>query len=40
VKDVGPEDVTGHDIEDFGAEWYLVSPAGEPVHSEAPGAQG
>ena len=22
-------DVTGHDIEDFGAEWYLVTPEGE-----------
>jgi predicted lipoprotein with Yx(FWY)xxD motif len=40
VKDVGPEDVTGQDVEDFGAEWYLVSPSGEPVQAEGPGAQG
>lgn len=30
VKDVGPEgEVAGHDIEDFGHRWYLVSPTGE-----------
>jgi predicted lipoprotein with Yx(FWY)xxD motif len=26
VKDQNPGDATGHDIEDFGAEWYLVTP--------------
>lgn len=33
VKDVGPQEVTGHDIEDFGAEWYLVAPSGEEAHA-------
>jgi predicted lipoprotein with Yx(FWY)xxD motif len=33
VKDVGPEAVTGHDVEDFGQEWYLVAPSGDEVHS-------
>src|SRR5918996_4968932 len=27
VRDVGPDAVTGHDIEDFGEEWYLVTPS-------------
>jgi predicted lipoprotein with Yx(FWY)xxD motif len=36
VKDVGPEgEVAGHDIEDFGEEWYLVSPSGTEVHATA-----
>lgn len=29
-----PGDVTGQDIEEYGAEWYLVSPQGETVHAE------
>jgi predicted lipoprotein with Yx(FWY)xxD motif len=29
AKDQAPGDTTGHDIEDFGAEWYLITPAGE-----------
>ena len=32
VKDQGPGDTTGHDIEDFGAEWYLLTPQGEKAH--------
>lgn len=34
AKDVGSDRVTGQDIEDFGAEWYLVTPAGEEVHAD------
>jgi predicted lipoprotein with Yx(FWY)xxD motif len=29
AKDQAPGDTTGHDIEDFGAEWYLLTPEGE-----------
>ena len=29
VQDQAAGDTTGHDIEGFGAEWYLVTPAGE-----------
>lgn len=29
AKDQAPGDTTGHDIEDFGAEWYLLTPGGE-----------
>jgi predicted lipoprotein with Yx(FWY)xxD motif len=29
AKDQAPGDTTGHDIEDFGAEWYLITPQGE-----------
>jgi predicted lipoprotein with Yx(FWY)xxD motif len=29
AKDQAPGDTTGHDIEDFGAEWYLITPKGE-----------
>ena len=32
VKDQNPGDTTGQDVEGFGAEWYLVSPQGEPIH--------
>jgi predicted lipoprotein with Yx(FWY)xxD motif len=32
AKDQNPGDVTGHDIEDFGAEWYLLTPEGEKAH--------
>ena len=31
VKDQGPGQTTGQDIEGFGGEWYLVSPSGEIV---------
>jgi predicted lipoprotein with Yx(FWY)xxD motif len=34
VKDQQAGDIKGQDIEGFGAEWYLVSPAGEKVHGE------
>ena len=29
VDDKTPGDTKGHDIEEFGAEWYLVTPEGE-----------
>jgi predicted lipoprotein with Yx(FWY)xxD motif len=29
--DAAPGEVNGHDIEDSGGEWYLVTPAGERV---------
>jgi predicted lipoprotein with Yx(FWY)xxD motif len=29
VEDTGPGETKGHDIEEFGAEWYLVTPDGE-----------
>lgn len=38
VKDQRPGQTTGHDIEDFGAEWYLLRPEGEKVGEVA--AQG
>lgn len=28
AKDFGPNEATGQDVEDFGAEWYLVTPKG------------
>ncbi|ARS35006.1 hypothetical protein CA264_05875 [Pontibacter actiniarum] len=35
VKDSGAGQTTGQDIEDYGAEWYLVTPSGEKVHAES-----
>jgi len=32
AKDQSPGDTMGQDIEGFGAEWYLLTPAGEKVH--------
>jgi len=29
VEDSGPGETKGHDIEEFGAEWYLLTPEGE-----------
>ncbi len=29
AKDQASGDTTGHDIKDFGAEWYLLTPEGE-----------
>lgn len=29
AEDTGPGETKGHDIEEFGAEWYLVTPEGE-----------
>lgn len=29
AKDTAPGDTKGHDIEEFGAEWYLLTPSGE-----------
>ena len=40
VKDRAPGQTTGHDIEDFGAEWYLLTPDGEKVGEGANQAQG
>jgi predicted lipoprotein with Yx(FWY)xxD motif len=37
AKDFGPREATGQDVEDFGAEWYLVTPQGEKVGNEAEG---
>lgn len=37
AKDFGPREATGQDVEDFGAEWYLVTPAGEKVGHAAEG---
>lgn len=34
VQDQGAGQTSGQDVEGFGAEWYLVSPQGEPVHAE------
>jgi predicted lipoprotein with Yx(FWY)xxD motif len=30
-EDFGPGDTNGHDVEEFGGEWYLLSPAGTPI---------
>jgi predicted lipoprotein with Yx(FWY)xxD motif len=35
VRDVGPEEGTGHHLQDFGGEWYLVSPKGETVRGQS-----
>jgi len=32
IKDENPGDTTGHDVEGFGAEWYLLTPGGEKAH--------
>jgi predicted lipoprotein with Yx(FWY)xxD motif len=34
VKDQGPGDVKGQDVEGFGAEWYLVTPKGKKAHAK------
>ncbi len=34
VKDKEPGDTKGQDVEGFGAEWYLVTPAGKTAHAE------
>ena len=39
ARDGNPGDTNGQDVEGFGAEWYLVSPDGNPLRSEAGGAQ-
>ncbi|WP_274424964.1 COG4315 family predicted lipoprotein [Chelativorans sp. YIM 93263] len=33
-QDEGSDEPTGHEIESFGGEWYLVSPAGEQIEGE------
>lgn len=34
IRDEGADAPQGQDIESFGGEWYLVTPAGEEVHAE------
>ena len=31
ADDYVPGDVNGHDFEEFGGEWYLMTPAGREV---------
>lgn len=37
VKDEGAGKTTGHDVEGFGGEWYLVAPSGDVVGHHSPG---
>ena len=32
ARDEGADEPQGNDVESFGGEWYLVTPAGEEVH--------
>jgi predicted lipoprotein with Yx(FWY)xxD motif len=32
AKDEAPGDTKGHDIEEYGAEWYLLGASGEKLH--------
>lgn len=34
VKDTGPGDVNGQDIETHGAEWYLINPQGQKIEED------
>src|SRR5690606_2423575 len=34
ARDQNPGDTNGEDVEGFGAEWYLVTPDGNPVRNE------
>lgn len=34
VEDAEPGDVNGHDLEEFGGEWYLLTPAGNALGEE------
>lgn len=34
ARDLNPGDTNGQDVEGFGAEWYLVTPEGEPLRHE------
>ena len=34
VRDAGPGDTNGQEVESFGGEWYLVSPEGTEVEAE------
>lgn len=34
VPDHNPGDIEGHDVDEYGAEWYLISPEGEKVEAE------
>jgi predicted lipoprotein with Yx(FWY)xxD motif len=34
LKDVGPGDTRGQGVNGFGAEWYLVTIQGKPVHAD------
>jgi predicted lipoprotein with Yx(FWY)xxD motif len=33
-EDAAPGDITGHDIESFGEDWYLIGPDGERARSD------
>lgn len=35
VRDTGPGQTTGQDVEGFGGEWYLVAPDGSKIEKEA-----
>ena len=37
VEDLVPGDVNGHDIEEFGGEWYLLTPEGHELGEERDG---
>ena len=37
-QDQQPGDVQGQDVMGFGAEWYLVSPAGNELHADGQGS--
>ena len=39
ARDANPGDTNGQDVEGFGAEWYLVSPDGNPLRREAGGGR-
>lgn len=34
VRDTGPGEVTGQDVQGFGGEWYLVAPDGTKIDNE------
>lgn len=40
IQDSGPGEATGQDVHGHGGEWYLVTPAGEPLHGEGEEHQG
>lgn len=40
IRDDAAGATNGQDIEAFGGEWYLVAPAGEPIHTEPPAEGG
>ncbi|MBN1240503.1 MAG: hypothetical protein JXB36_18515 [Gammaproteobacteria bacterium] len=40
AMDPGDGEVTGHDVTDEWGEWYLLTPEGEPLHTEEHGEEG